>query len=153
MVQNPFDNADSTYNQQEFKLQLAVVKHLASAFPHLLYTHVANRPANAKDGYFKKLMGVRPGVADLLFWWKTNNGMKCGAIELKIGDNKQSNDQSRFASAFVHQGGFYAVCKSVSDIHNTLMDWGIPARHHQCIEADDRSKQQKNYQSFEFFQP
>lgn len=157
---NPF-NVDEKLgrNQAEFKLQLAVVEHLKSAFPCLLWTHVPNKGGSAKDGFFKKAMGVRPGVADLIFWWSQHqhfsntNLIKCGAIELKASKGKQSSDQNKFASSFVHVGGKYAVCKSVREVHEALKSWGLTAKHEHCIEPDTRSKQQKFSDAFDAFKP
>ncbi len=164
MIENPFtEDEEIGRNQSEYKLQLAVVKHLTSAFPGLLYTHAANRPSGAADGYFKKLMGLRAGTPDLLFWWSTpyyeynvsppTHKIHCGAIELKTSTGKVSNDQNRFASSFTHIGGKFAVCRTVQGVHDALLGWGIVPTHHAILEPDLRSKQKKKVDSFDWFKP
>lgn len=135
--------------QEEYHLQIAVVKHLNMAFPGLLWTHCPNRPANAKDGFMKKQMGVRPGVADFLFWY--NNAY--GAIELKAAAGRWGNDQNRFASAFVAQGGKFALCKTVREVHDTLIGWGIKTACTTVTEPDLRSMKQKQKDVFDMYAP
>lgn len=141
----------------EYKLHVAVVEHLRRAFPTLLWTHCPNKPKDAQDGFFKKQMGVRPGVADLLFWWVDKSelpwNLLCGAIELKIGKGRQGNDQNRFASSFGDNGGFYAICKSVKDVHDTLIKWGLKPKCNSILEPDYATKEEKFERASEFYSP
>ncbi len=159
---NPFVGGNVTLNQAEYRLQVAVVKHLQSAFPSLLFTHVPNRSKDAQDGFFRKQMGVLPGVPDLIFWYRETlrddgrlvwSGIVSAAIELKASKGRSSNDQNRFASSFVHIGGKYAVCKSVKEAHDALVSWGLEPRHDGYVEPDTRSDNQKKADSFDYFKP
>lgn len=148
MTSNPFsDDNELKRNQLEYRLQVAVVKHLQTTFPSLLWTHCPNRPADAQDGFFKKMMGVRPGVSDLLFWY--SGGF--AAIELKASKGRWGNDQNRFASSFTAIGGKFKLCKSVQEVHDALVSWGIVPASSAVTEPDLRSLNQKHSDSFNFY--
>lgn len=147
---NPFDpETELRRTQQEFRLQLAVVKHLQSAFPTLIWTHVANRPGDAKDGYMKKLMGSKAGVPDLLFWWRGG----AGAIELKAPQGRVATAQNKFLSALHSVGVKVAVCRSVAEVHKALKSWGLTPRTESVQEPDIRSDMQKKHDAFEMYAP
>lgn len=148
---NPFKDEELKRQQIEYRIQVAVVKHLDSAFPSLLYTHVPNRSSDAADGFFKKQMGVRPGVADLICWWPSNGHLECGAIELKAHKGRWGGEQNKFASSFTYIGGRYALCKSVKEAHDALCGWGVVPAHYAIVEPDLRGEQQKFADSFDFF--
>ncbi len=131
-----------TRDQKEYRLHVAVVEHLHSAFPQVLFLHPANRPSGDTEesrkanAFFNKKMGVKAGAADLLLWWSHTMqpySTQCGAIELK-GDGPQSSKQKTFEFSFTRIGGRYAVCKSVAQVHKALIGWGIKSLHNGIKE-------------------
>lgn len=74
-------------------------------------------------------MGVLAGVPDLLFW---HDGW-FGGIELKTGSSL-SDKQKAFKSKFEFAGGKYATCKSVKEVCDTLMLWGVKPHPYQMKE-------------------
>lgn len=147
---NPFDSAtELRRTQQEFRLQLAVVKHLELAFPTLVYTHIPNRPGDAKDGYFKKIMGAKAGAPDFVFWWKGG----AGAVELKVPGSHIASAQNKFLSALHSVGVKTAVCRSVAEVHKALKSWGLKPRCETVREPDIRSDMQKKYDAHEIYAP
>lgn len=148
-------------DQREFRLQLAVIKHLDSCFKgRLEYLHIPNRGGDAKDGHFKKLMGAKAGAADLLFSW--NHGaldkskpfaLECGYIELKAPGGTLSSQQNKFLSRYYFLGWKTAVCKSVREVHDSLVKWGVRAAFDSVMEPDLRSDDEKKRDAFELFRP
>ena len=147
---NPFSpDADLRNTQREFRLQLAVVKHLERAYPTLVWTHCPNRPGDAKDGYMKKLMGSKAGVPDILCWWKDG----AAGIELKAPTGRLASQQNKFLSALHSVGVHTVVCKSVKEVHEALKSWGLKPVCDGVVEADLRSDTQKKHDAFEYFKP
>ena len=144
-----FTGADKTLNQIEYNIQVAAVAHIRTAFPDLLFTHVPNRGGSAADGFFKKQLGVMPGVADLIFWWEGG----FGAIELKTPGGIWKPAQRKFEWMFSARGGKYAVCKSVKEVHATLKSWGLKSVHEAVKEPDLRSEAQKKQDMFDYYKP
>lgn len=141
----------ATRNQQEYRLHVKVVKHLKECFPSVLFTHPANRPSSKQHGFFLKEMGVRAGVPDLLLWWESGSG----AIELKAPQGVASIGQKTFAFHFKHLGNKHAYCKSVEQVHKTLLGWGIKPKYDCTIfdEPDQRSKADKFHQAYNMYAP
>ncbi len=158
-IENPFGDAtDITRNQAEFRLQVAVVNHLKSAFKEVIWTAFPGRPGNAKDGFMKKAMGVKPGVPDLLFWWQypcavDKKLIQCAGIELKSAKGKISPDQNRFASYFTAIGGKFACCNTVRQVHDALKNWGLRPTHESIVEPDTRSDMKKKADMFNWYKP
>ena len=93
----------------EDQIQIALVKHIElRASPGVLWFHVPNggsrHPAEAAK---MKKMGVRPGVADLLFFSMGENF----ALELKSLNGRHSNAQKDFGSDWkgMAQGEYYVA--------------------------------------------
>lgn len=149
---NPFTGDELRRSQQEFKLQLAVVQHLDSAFvPNgLRYTHIPNQSSDAKSGYFKKIMGTKAGAADLIIGWPMNGA---GYIELKAEAGKVSTPQNKFLSSWAAIGWRTAVCRSVRQVHNTLVGWGLKPAHNTIKEPDIRGEQQKYHDAYDWAKP
>lgn len=148
----------TTIVQKEFRLQLAVVKHLDSAFAGKLeYLHIPNRGGDATDGYFKQLMGAKAGASDLLIGWREVNYIgaytKAAFIELKAPGGAISSQQNKFLSRWNFVGFQTAVCKSVKEVHDRLMAWGIEPKHHICMEPDYTSKEEKQQIAHDFYAP
>lgn len=117
----------------EDSLQMAVAKFLALQYPDLLWWHTPNGgKRNAREAGRLKAMGVRPGVADLLFIWKlSGNFIDSGAIELKAGKNALQESQKDFQEKWIGIGGHYALCRSLDEVMGALESWGVP-KGHKC---------------------
>lgn len=152
MSNNPFNTEDATAGQREFKLQLAVVKHLPEAFKGsgLQFAHIPNRPGSALDGYFKKQMGAVKGASDLIIGWPVG---QCGYIELKAPGETLKTAQNKFLSSWNAIGWRTAVCWSVREVHEMLKKWGLKAVYDTCVEPDYRTEQQKFSDSYEYYKP
>lgn len=147
----------------EYQLQVAVadylkgelhngknVHHSPPPFYDLLFTHAYQGRSKA-EGHFLKRMGLRPGVADLIFWWEVEPTilqmiiqflgklaganfriMHSGAIELKT-KTEQSGVQEDFQFRFEKRGGFYAVCYTVEAVRDVLVSWRINCRDSSAL--------------------
>lgn len=130
----------------EQALQQAVYKYIRYAAPQALCFHVPNgMRAGGKNplrtGAIFKTMGVMPGVADLLLFWRkggdeflngfSHNQPCFAAIELKAGKGTQTTYQKDFMHQWIHLGGQYAVCRSIDEVQVSLEQWGVikPVQH------------------------
>lgn len=147
-VENPFNNAqDLKSTKAEFRLQIAVIKHLESAFPQVIFTHIPNQGNDAKGGYFKKMMGSKAGAPDLILWFTGG----CAAIELKADKGRVSTAQNKFLSALASKGVYTGVCRSVKEVHDMLCRVPLTPRHHWQAEPDLRSRSQKYADAFDIY--
>lgn len=104
-------------------------------FPDLLFTFVANEGRSEADGAKFKRMGVMRGISDFVFWWKTADGtFGAGGIELKTEIGKQSPYQRNFEGRMKTLGGKYSVCRTVAQVRDTLISWGLECKNPNCIE-------------------
>ena len=117
----------------EEALQYAVVQMVRLAFPRLLFFHVPNEKGTRTtfENMHLKRLGVVAGVADLIFCLP---GGRFAAIELKAPERrsssgkivkagKQTEGQEAFEARAVTAGGLYAVCTSVQEVHDLLVEW------------------------------
>lgn len=140
-----------TYNQQEFRLQCCVAKQIPSWYPGLEFTAFPGRPGDAKDGFFKRMMGVKPGWPDLLFTW--NYGiLECGVIELKIETGRLSNDQNRRISSLHRLGWKTATCRTARRVHETICEWGHTPKHSSIEEPNYNSWEENLKQGWGFYE-
>ncbi len=146
--------------QREFRLQLAVVKHLDSCFAgKLQYLHIPNRGGDATDGYFKQMMGAKAGAADLMLSWNNGIGsrapfkLECAMIELKAPGGTLSSQQNKFLSTYAHIGWHTALCRSVRQVHDKLVNWGIQPAYDSTQEPDYRSDEDKKRDAFSYYAP
>lgn len=107
-------------NHSETKLHICVAEWLMGACSHVLWTHPANQGRSPQEGAKLKKMGVRAGVADLIFWHEG----KFMAIELKT-ESGMSPVQKEFKRRFEQAGGLFAICTSVKEVRDTIVLWGI----------------------------
>jgi len=134
----------------EFKLQCAVVKHLDSAFAgKFWFTHVPGQTRDATEAHFNKVLGYKAGTPDLLILYEG----RLHAIELKAPDGIVSSAQNKTLSTMRFNGALTAVCKSVKEVHNTIVGWGIVTHHDSIVEPDYRNWDQKNKDGQDFFKP
>lgn len=118
----------------ETLLQFDVVEYLRLVLPRdAIFWHCPNG-GKMSPAWRKMLggLGVLPGAADLMLIYDG----RFHAIELKtaadpvrgIKEGVVSAVQMAFAKAVFRAGGFYAVCRSVDDVGETLANWEIPTR-------------------------
>lgn len=164
----------------EYFLQTHIIKRHAEFFPHVVITHVPNRPsgqtdqARKTDAFFKKEMGVRAGVSDIVLWWgydypswalaflvkmKKLLGfsfarMHSGVVELKIGTDP-SRVQNKFLSSIHALGGRQGVARSWEQYYQLLCSWGIKPVS-ECRYFDEpiyATKEEKFKANFELYRP
>lgn len=133
----------------EYRLHVAIIKHIESAFPGLLYFHVPNQTRNATEAFFNKKMGVRAGIPDIIFAWRDGQGM----MEVKTETGAISSSQNKTMSAFHAIGWHTGVVRNVRNAHHMLMSWGLEPKHHSIIEPDLRTDDQKKKDSFDMQKP
>lgn len=117
----------------EDQLQEQVAAYLRLQYPQLLWFHVPNSIVASGDkakrartiNRFKK-MGLRPGVADIILFWRSGIEMRGGAIELKIGKNQLQPSQKTFRNDWTDCVGHYAICRNLDEVIWHLKAWGIP---------------------------
>ena len=120
-------------NHAEQQLQISVVQFIKHALPPEIPQpfHVPNgfllpgatRQQRDRVGALRKAMGVRPGVADLIFILPTG---KMGCIELKADKGRLSPEQEKWLASADAMGCWTAVCRSPEDVEDTLRRWIEP---------------------------
>lgn len=139
-----------TRSTDEFKIHVAIVEHLRSAFPFVKVIHIPNQNRDAQEVYFNKMLGMDTGASDLMIAWKGGVGF----LEIKSLDGKLSNFQNRFLSVMDSYGHQTGVAKSVKQAHNILVGWGHTPLYNSTSEPDLRDKCQKQIDSMtEFYGP
>lgn len=116
----------------EEDLQKVVVRFLKLASPSTVFFAVPNQKGTRKtwEQGLMKALGVRPGVADLVFVLPEG---RVGFIELKAPDGgRQSADQAEFEEAVRALGAPYLICRSLAEVEGALMAWGVPLRGRSC---------------------
>ena len=153
-------------DQTEMRLQIAVADYLRgqiwqgknaylvpTPFPDLLWTHPANEGRSAQEGAKFKRMGVRAGTPDLLLWWEDKEGHPLsGAIELKAKGGSLSYSQKKFHEHCMRIGVRYAIARSVAEVRDTLIAWGLEC-HNRGVHEPAASWEERNRLSMEFNQP
>lgn len=112
----------------EEDLQKVVVRFLQVACPKLVFFTVPNqRGTRAKwEQQMLKAMGVRAGVADLVFVLPEG---RVAFIELKAPENgRQSADQAGFEEEVRALGAPYLICRTLAEVEGALKAWGVPMR-------------------------
>lgn len=151
-----------TRNQKEYKLQVHIAKRHVQYFPHVVMTHIPNRPSSSSDGHFKKQMGMRAGVTDIAVWYTfpypnwaikwlakmldylgfSFSRMHGGMIELKV-DTEISPEQNKFMSAIHSLGGKQGMVRTWRAYYKLLCSWGIKPIE-ECTDFDE-----PDYHTFE----
>lgn len=112
----------------EEELQKAVVQFLRVAVPGLVWFAVPNQKGTRstwEQGLLKAL-GVRAGVADLVF---VLDGGRVAFIELKDPKGgRQNAAQAIFEEEVVALGAPYLICRSVAEVQGALAAWGVKLR-------------------------
>lgn len=139
-----------TRSTDEYKLQVAVVKHIRSAFPQVKAIHIPNQTRSATEAFFNKQLGVEPGASDLLIGWATRN---VGVLELKSTDGKISTPQNKFLSWADAIGWSVGVAKTVREAHVTLKLWGLTPAHEAIFEPNYMTLEEKRKAVFDMYKP
>ena len=155
MTQNPFrDLGELKAQQKEFKLHLAVVEQLPIWYPQVKFLHIPNRPGDASDGYFKKLMGSAPGASDLLVGWKFGSKLGgAGFIELKAPDGVVSSTQNKFLSGWATIGFHTGIARSCREVYALIERWGVKPASSAIREPDYRTVNEKRADAFDLYAP
>lgn len=149
----------------EFKTQVAIIDHCrgqrrkgnkiypgVKPFPKLFVCHVYQ--GRSKDeGFFLKMLGVWPGVADVLAIWKLPEGFDIAFLEVKTEKGYLSPSQKKFKGICHWFGIKYALVRSVTDAHNQLKAWGVEHVHDAIQEPDLRDDKQKRDDFFDMCKP
>lgn len=71
-------------------------------------------------------MGLYPGAADLFLYRRgsTPGEMKVLALETKV-DAPQSTKQEKFQSHWESIGGIYKIWRSLEELHDIIVAWGL----------------------------
>ena len=113
-------------SHNEDNLQIACVKWFDLQYPTLatLLFHAANGGSrNAIEGAKFKRMGVRRGVADIIFLLP-NKSYPYLVIELKDRNKgRQSREQKEWQKQVEKAGGKYAVARTVEDFMTTINEY------------------------------
>lgn len=110
-------------SRQEDALQRAVVQWLRLAKPDCLWFAVPNGGARSKvEAAILQGLGVRAGVADLVFQWE-GGGLQ---VELKRPDGKgrQSGSQKEWEKICERHGVPYLVADSLDGVIAALKHYG-----------------------------
>ena len=113
-------------NRPEETLHKAVVQLLKlDGAAGVIWYHPANGEArSARTGARLKLMGVRPGVADLAL---VLPGGVAAFLELKAPKGRMSPAQKDFRDACAANSTRYATVNSIDDARAVLAGWGALA--------------------------
>jgi hypothetical protein len=108
----------------ESYLQTQCVKYFRYRYPklkRLLFAVPNGHYRNKATGVRLKNEGVVPGVADIILLIP-NRGFSSLCIELKVGRNKQTENQLEWAEAATSAGNLYKVVTNF-DQFRELVDW------------------------------
>lgn len=110
---------------EQIRVHIPLVQHLRRrAMPGLVWWHAANGAfyGGARQGALMKALGVRPGVADLVFLYEG----RFYALELKREKGaRASAEQRQFLDDVRMAGGIAAVCSGLDEALATLERWGL----------------------------
>jgi|SRR5215467_10136169 len=124
---------------QEYEIQIALVQRLKLiGRKDVLWFHVPNGEVRDKRVAAKlKAMGVMPGVADLLFFWKhywedsegSHVNLRALFLELKASKRTQSDPQRHFEDRSKFIGIHYECADTIDKAVSILTLYGIlPAK-------------------------
>ena len=90
---------------------------------HSLDHRVGRRgvPIGILEARKRQRRGIRPGICDYLLW-RAGMGF---AIELKVGDNDLSPDQTLFVRSLLGAGVPVKVCWSKCQVFDTVVRWRL----------------------------
>jgi hypothetical protein len=104
----------------EEQLQTQTASWLRLQHPRLLAYHIPNGGArDVRVGKKLKTQGVMRGVPD---WFVSVSNRKYHGlyIELKVGTNKQTDEQKLFEQRSTENGYLYEVCRTLEEFVKTI---------------------------------
>jgi hypothetical protein len=111
----------------EVQIHIAIAERLRwQARDDVMWFHIPNGELRDKRAAAKlKAMGVRPGVADLLFIWCGISGLRVLFLELKAPKRKPSDIQNDFATLARKIRCHYEWADNVDDAWKILEWYGV----------------------------
>ena len=100
------------------------------------------------NGFYLKELGVLAGVHDMHMIWPN----QFATIEFKIGKNDQGPYQRTFTMHMQRCGHRTAVCRTVAQVRDQLIAWGLECKNPVCIEPP-RSLEERKAAAFNFYAP
>ncbi len=134
------------------------VIHVTVPFPEVEAWHVfqgrrynnsdteEERLAADRQGFFLKELGVTAGVHDIHMIWPN----AFSTIELKVGKGSQSPYQRTFTMHMERCGHKVAVCRSVAQVRDAIIGWGLECKNVRCIEPP-RSELERREAAFDMY--
>lgn len=167
-----FEFEELERNNPEFFIQRGIMDHLLGQirkgneitpctppFDNLFATSIY-QGRNEAEGFFLKMLGVKPGMSDILAFYPhpkrgEHPALLFGAslLEVKAEKGRMSPDQYNVMGKCQWLGIPYVVVRSVVDVHNHFVKQGLIPRHNAIREADTRTKAQKYQDAFNAFKP
>lgn len=103
--------------------------------------HPVNEFKDKKEAMWAKLKGIRPGIADWVILWLGGWGM----VESKTGGSLAPNQIGFKRDVEIH-GGKWALAKSVADLRDALIGFGLKCHNPACVEPPaSKAEQQAAY--------
>jgi VRR-NUC domain len=112
----------------EFNIHKAVVERLRwQCRPGVEFWHTPNGELrDPRLGAKLKVMGLRPGVSDLLFFWNDDGErLRMLCLELKARGEDLSDNQRAFKQAMKNLGAYFEVADSVDEAVRVLRQYRI----------------------------
>lgn len=93
----------------------------------MMFWHIPNERSIASQRVRLYRMGVLPGVADLEFLWfdEIAGRPHTAFIEVKTESGRLTDKQQAFKDQCDAMRVPYVVCRSVEDVEETLVEWGL----------------------------
>jgi hypothetical protein len=115
---------------EETRLQCAVVDYMRRVCPDCLTFHNANGgKRTVETARLMKRLGVLAGVFDLTI---LAPGPFLGFMEVKVGNEKLSENQEWFRTQLIKMGFQYCVVRSLDDVKAAIIQWRLPSRLAKC---------------------
>lgn len=154
---------ENDFNPLEYKLQEATAAYLsgrhyrgnkftlhAIPFHHLKFHHPANEGRSEGEGFKFKKRGVTPGITDWLLWGPNKwHGM----IELKVTGRGLSSSQKNVRGWATEYGFPHAICHSVAEFRDAIIEWGWQCHNMACIEPDYSTEKDRFRAAVDYFKP
>lgn len=134
--------------QNEYRIHVAIIAHLISAFPDLQYTH-AGKARDETHAHFLSKMGYQAGTGDILWFYSG----KFGELEVKTDTGSQSAEQRTRQYWLEKHGGHYKVVRSVQGAHDYFKSLGFVPRHNAVREPNLATDDEKKKAAFNFYKP
>lgn len=158
------DNLDR--DTSEYRIHVAISDYLngrkrkgnqifdgTQPFPGMLVTH-AYQGRSKEEGFFLKALGVKPGIADLLCFYRgVSQPYEVSFLEVKKIGGVQSPPQKKVMGACHALGIPYAIVRSVKEAHQHFIGRGLKPAHSAIVEPDIRTDSEKKQDAFDMQRP